>query len=241
MSALQCGVWPAFWMLSASKTWPEGGEIDILEGVNEAWGNAVTLHTSVGCVVEDRAGAGEFAGTMVTRNCDVDAPDQGKNAGCSIRAPDSGERVQMGIVREDMGEARAPSYGTGFNDAKGGVYAMEWTESSISVWFFPRNSPGYTEYFSQSNDTAATSPDPSTWGPPMARFSGSGCDFSERFVDMKIVFNTAFCGEWAGKVWDEECAAKTGVETCEEYVRGNPDAFREAYWEVEGLRWFQKS
>ncbi|XP_014552484.1 glycoside hydrolase family 16 protein [Bipolaris victoriae FI3] len=241
MPASQCGVWPAFWMLSASKTWPEGGEIDILEGVNEAQGNVVTLHTSAGCVVEDRAGAGEFAGTMVTRNCDVDAPGQGKNAGCSIRAPDSGERVQMGIVREDMGEARAPSYGTGFNDAKGGVYAMEWTESSISVWFFPRDSPGYTEYFSQSNDTAVTSLDPSTWGPPMARFSGSGCDFSERFVDMKIVFNTAFCGEWAGKVWDEECAAKTGVETCEEYVRGNPDAFREAYWEVEGLRWFQKS
>ncbi|KAF5844947.1 hypothetical protein GGP41_008894 [Bipolaris sorokiniana] len=117
----------------------------------------------------------------------------------------------MGVVRDEMGGAQVPSYVTEFNDAKGGVYAMEWAESSISVWFFPHDSPGYTEYFSQSNATAVTSPDPSTWGPPMARFSGSGCDFSERFVDMKIVFNTALCG-----------------------------VFREAYWEVEGLRWFQK-
>lgn len=80
-------------MLSASRAWPEGGEIDTLEGVNESVGNAVTLHTSAGCVVDDKTGAGEFTGTMVTGNWDVDAPGQGKNAGCSIRAPESGDGV----------------------------------------------------------------------------------------------------------------------------------------------------
>jgi nicotinate-nucleotide pyrophosphorylase (carboxylating) len=113
---------------------------------------------------------------------------------------------------------------------------MEWTTTGISVWFFPRNSPGFTENFS-SNTTA---PDPSAWSTPIAHFGGSNCDFSERFRDLKIIFNTAFCGEWAGTEWDKSCAKKTGVSTCNEYVRDNPEVFKETYWEVAGLRWFQK-
>lgn len=30
-----CGTWPAFWTLSAEGPWPEGGEIDIIEGKHE--------------------------------------------------------------------------------------------------------------------------------------------------------------------------------------------------------------
>jgi nicotinate-nucleotide pyrophosphorylase (carboxylating) len=250
MPAPQCGVWPAFWLLSASRAWPEGGEIDILEGVNEQVVNVMTLHTAKGCVVDDSNSSNSsvptFTGTMVTSDCDVEAPGQEKNVGCSIRA----EEVQPGCMRNttdggsgssDDASGIPPSYGTQFNNESGGVYAMEWTPSSISVWVFPRNSIGYTQHFAQFNKSSiTTSPDPETWGPPITRFSGPGCDFRERFVDMKVIFNTAFCGDWAGKEWDQGCAAKTGVQTCEEYVGENPEAFREAYWEIEGLRWFQK-
>jgi beta-glucanase (GH16 family) len=41
-----CGTWPAFWLLGPS--WPQGGEIDIVEGVNLNTQNAMTLHTSPG-------------------------------------------------------------------------------------------------------------------------------------------------------------------------------------------------
>ncbi len=39
------GAWPAIWMISDEKTWPNGGEIDILETIN--WKNTVnqTIHT----------------------------------------------------------------------------------------------------------------------------------------------------------------------------------------------------
>ena len=42
-----CGVWPAMWLLGPN--WPDGGEIDIIEGVNGQSYTQSTLHTSPGC------------------------------------------------------------------------------------------------------------------------------------------------------------------------------------------------
>ena len=64
-----CGTWPAFWTLSQRGPWPNGGEIDIIEGmllvsrlsselppyilsragVNKQVFNQATLHTTPGC------------------------------------------------------------------------------------------------------------------------------------------------------------------------------------------------
>lgn len=41
-----CGSWPAFWTLGPN--WPKDGEIDIIEGVNDAAQNQMTLHTTPG-------------------------------------------------------------------------------------------------------------------------------------------------------------------------------------------------
>jgi nicotinate-nucleotide pyrophosphorylase (carboxylating) len=258
MPASECSVWPAMWLLGQNKAtgepeWPNFGEIDVLEGVNDYQTNAVTLHTSTGCMIDNgtvpAGGSGvagifntPFTGLMTTDDCDIAAPGQGQNVGCSIQAPATLYGTQTGSGVADNNEVIAlPSYGTEFNRAGGGIYAMEWTPTSISVWFFPRNSPSFTTHFgAQTAATGTTAPDPSAWGTPMAHFSGSGCDFTERFKDLSIIFNTAFCGEWAGREWDKSCAAKTGVSTCEAYVRDNPEAFKEAYWEVSSLKWFQK-
>lgn len=88
MPASTCGVWPAFWLVGPK--WPQGGEIDVLEGVNEQEGNAVTLHTGAGCVVDNSTAAGGeergITGHMTTRDCDVNARGKPENAGCSVRA-----------------------------------------------------------------------------------------------------------------------------------------------------------
>ena len=39
--------WTAFW--SNGPNWPVGGEIDIIEGVNDYTNNQTTIHTSDGC------------------------------------------------------------------------------------------------------------------------------------------------------------------------------------------------
>ena len=199
-----CGTWPAFWMVGPD--WPHGGEIDILEGVNEETHNGMTLHTAPGCQVG--SDTSQFAGEVTTPNCDVQAPDQDKNVGCSIKSPSKA------------------SYGAGLNAAGGGVYATQWTDDAISVYFFPRDAV--------PDDVLGDSPDPAGWGIPAAKFAG-GCDISRMFKQQQIVFNTAFCGDWAGNEWTTG-SCKEKAPTCDEYVRDNPEAFAEAHWTINALK-----
>ncbi|KAK4896775.1 hypothetical protein LTR27_005369 [Elasticomyces elasticus] len=201
-----CGTWPAFWLVGPN--WPNEGEIDIIEGVNEQATNAMTLHTKSGCSITDN---NVFSGAIVTDNCDVNASGQDKNAGCSIKTEDT------------------QSYGSGFNDNNGGVYATEWTSSAISVYFFPRGSI--------PSDITSGSPMPSSWGKPLAQFQG-GCDIPDFFSEQQIVFDTTFCGDWAGAVWSSgSCASK--ADTCNAFVADNPSAFTDAFWSINALKVYQ--
>lgn len=38
------GLWPAFWLRSQGEPWPDGGEIDVMETVNGAWGYSSNIH-----------------------------------------------------------------------------------------------------------------------------------------------------------------------------------------------------
>lgn len=143
------------WLVGAD--WPNNGEIDIIEGVNQQSGNDMTLHTSDGCSISSSS---DFTGSMTTDNCYVYAAGQSSNAGCGITDPD------------------ATSYGTAFNANGGGVFATEWTSDAISIWFFERgNIP---------DDIDSGNPDPDSWGSPVARFQGD-CDIDSHFDGLQIV------------------------------------------------------
>ncbi|KAF1932494.1 glycoside hydrolase family 16 protein [Didymella exigua CBS 183.55] len=202
-----CGTWPAFWMVGPD--WPTGGEIDILEGVNEQTNNGMTLHTAPGCKIGPDTSI--FAGEVTTPNCDVNAKNQSKNVGCSIEHPST------------------DSYGVGLNAIGGGVYATQWTGEAISVYYFPRGSV--------PDDVLGDTPNPDGWGLPAAKFTG-GCDIKSMFKEQQIVFNTAFCGDWAGAVWESGSCAKK-APTCDEYVQNNPSAFKDAYWTIKALKVYQ--
>ncbi|KAF9269916.1 hypothetical protein L218DRAFT_2223 [Marasmius fiardii PR-910] len=178
--------------------WPFDGEFDILEGVHDNTNNQATLHTDFGCNLSPTNG---FEGTVVTSaTCGVNGVN---NAGCGIRSTSS------------------TSYGAGFNSAGGGVYAGLIDSGGLSVWFWPRGSiPG---------DVSAEAPLPSSWGTPQAKWSSSGCNPDQFFRSQAAIFTNTLCGDWAGGVWSSGgCAQKTGVSTCEEYVRQNGGAFAEA-------------
>ncbi|KAF2000239.1 glycoside hydrolase family 16 protein [Amniculicola lignicola CBS 123094] len=197
-----CGSWPAFWMFGPN--WPNSGEIDIIEGVNLNTHNEVALHTSPGCTPTIGTG-GEWGVRTGNKDCGAD----GGNEGCGVLS------------------TSATSYGTGFNNYGGGVFATLWTSSGFKVWYFPtRNTPA---------DIKAGKPDPSKWGKPAANYAG--CDFDAKFKNMKIVFDITFCGDWAGAVWGESACAKKNP-SCKGYVASQPTAFASSYWLVNYVKVF---
>jgi len=178
--------------------------------------NKVSLHGGSGglCTVLDQQGAdtGNTAlngnnpaleCALVTGNNGVDNP-----VGCGI----------------DAGTTN--TFGSNFNNVRGGYYITQWTSTFIKVWFFPRNNRPPT--------LDCDVPDVSTLGPPMAWFAGS-CDFANRYRNQRLIFTTNFCGSWAGadNVYDQNYAnglcTDYGLATddlnCVKYVAENPAAF----------------
>jgi hypothetical protein len=205
-----CGSWPAYWMVGPS--WPNGGEIDIIEGVNTQNHNAMTLHTADGCNIYDN---NNFTGSLYSDDCYVNAADQTNNLGCQITTN------------------QYNTYGDGFNNVGGGVYAMEWTDEAISIWFFQRGAI--------PSNVLSSNPQPDyTWGKPLSQFTGC-CDIPEFFSDNQIVFDVTFCGDWAGSVWgsDSTCSALSG--SCTDYVANNPHAFGNSYWSINSLKVFEQT
>ena len=181
---------------------------DIIEGVNSQTSNLMSLHTSDNCRT---TGAGE-TGQLVTGDCYQYDPAQ-SNSGCGVS------------------NTAANVYGSGFNSIGGGVYAMEWTSTSIRIWFFPRGGiPG---------DISAGTPNPSAWGTPAANHA-TACDINSHFSDHKVIFDTTFCGQWGGAVFasDPVCGSRAGGN-CQAYVAGAPGDFKEAYWAINYMAVYQ--
>ena len=169
-----CSVWPAWW--SVGPNWPNGGEIDVVEGVNNRTTNQMTLHTSDGCSLQNQTSPDPNAkvnlattSALISTQC---ASSGSNNDGCAFT------------------DTNTNSYGHGFNIIAGGVFAHLWVNSSISIWHFPRtNIP---------SDIVAMQPNPSTWPSPAAVFTDGSCDINSHFQDHNLVIDTTLCGDFAG-------------------------------------------
>jgi len=103
-----CSVWPSIWTLGPS--WPDGGEIDIIEGINQMPNNQYAMHTTPGCF---HTTPPEQTGTSSLVDCS-------QASGC--------------LVAEN-----APnSFQSGFAAAGGGVYAAQFDYTGIFIWFWSR-------------------------------------------------------------------------------------------------------
>ncbi|KAJ7041958.1 concanavalin A-like lectin/glucanase domain-containing protein [Mycena alexandri] len=207
-----CGAWPAWWTVGPS--WPNGGEIDVLEGVYQVNTNKMTLHTSEGCIVN--LSQKMTTGKEDSTSC---ASSNGDNQGCGVS------------------DADPATYGAGFNQAGGGVYAHSWTNDAIAIWHFARKDV--------PADITSNEPDPTKWGTPAGLFSaGSGCDFSEHFHDHVLTIDTTLCGDWAGgkgTMTHETCPSiipQGTTMTCADVVR-NPQNFDDARWNINSIEVYQ--
>lgn len=215
------GVWPAVWLLGnvTDVLWPNAGEQDIMEWVNDNTYNAATLHTAPGCTVERDPSL--YQGTMIHSDC---AFDQSHEA-CSIQAPSN----------VNYNGERLATAGPAFNAQGGGVYVHEWTDSGVSVWLFPRDC--------LPPDLANEKPDPSSWtAKPLARFTDTGCSFDQAFQQQQLIINICLCGDWAGEqgLWDSTMN-KTGSATCKDYVANHPESFKDAYFEFASIKMYSNN
>jgi len=135
------------------KQYTNSTQIDIIEGVNDASINKMTLHTSTTCKV---SGLGQSS-PQVRTNCALDTAGP---LGC------------------DVNDVRPNSFGKNFKAIKGprstgggGYYIMEWDSSAIRTWFFPRDK-------TLPQTLTSDLPDTSQFGPPAANFQGD-CDMDE--------------------------------------------------------------
>lgn len=145
----------------------------LAEGVNLNAANQITLHTGPSCLMNEAA---NMVGNLVGNTC---TSSNGANAGCAV------------------GQSGNNSFGHGFNEQAGGVYAHLWNDDAIQVWFFPRGQiPA---------DITAKNPNPSSWGTPTANFpSQSSCQIGDHFQSHQLVIDTTLCGDWAGAAFGQD-------------------------------------
>ncbi|KAK8861768.1 hypothetical protein IAR55_002591 [Kwoniella newhampshirensis] len=212
-----CGTWPAFWTCTPG-SWPVGGEIDIIEGVNGIGTNLASLHTPPGCTMPTtgRMMTGNFTGN------DCVSGDGGSNSGCGVSDP------------------RPRSFGQSFNDGLGGYFVTRRSATrGIATWFWPRLDP-FLPY--DISNPSSSSIFESLWSTPWANFPSSPnmCDMTDANLlsPHEIIFDLTFCGDWAGSVWSGSGCAGDAGWSCNDWVDQNPNAFADAYWEISELRWY---
>ncbi|KAJ5163964.1 Concanavalin A-like lectin/glucanases superfamily [Penicillium coprophilum] len=158
---------------------------------------------------------------------------------CSLTDTDMTGSVNATGCGEDLGtvgcviEGHQGSYGTPFNKKNGGVYTLQWTDESLKIWYFPRSSIPAS--------ITSGKPDVTEFGTPMAVVQES-CDVANAFKAQSFVFDTTFCGDWAGNVYGDSGCPMTGgdsVQSCHNYVANNPTQFAESYWEINSVKIYQ--
>ncbi len=102
-------VWPAFWTLGMQTEWPNSGEVDIIESINMMNNNQIALHALPGCVKTEAPG--QQTGRTIEGDCSTPK-------GCIVA------------------ETKPNSFGPGFAQAGGGVFASQFAASGIYAWFW---------------------------------------------------------------------------------------------------------
>mmetsp|Transcript_33089 Transcript_33089/g.102721 ORF Transcript_33089/g.102721 Transcript_33089/m.102721 type:complete len:524 (+) Transcript_33089:64-1635(+) len=182
-----CGVWPSFFTLAVGKSWPEGGEVDVLEYVNDGPSQA-SFHSGEDCTL-DHAAVNKY-GNMPDRNR--------MNYACKTLYPKLLGCGPNKWTQSGRSWARTP-----------GVLALERTDDFLKIFFLPEGRIPH--------DLLAGKPRPDAWDQSLIisyyPFAASGCSPSV-MTAQQLVLNIGFCGDWASKVWGDSGSCRGRTSSC---------------------------
>jgi len=213
MPASVCGSWPAYWT---------NGEFSVVPP--KVWPATGEIDI-IEYVNKDTYNAGTL---HTSPGCEARG-----NADAKLKAKACG--AGGGYQGCGWKEREGKYAGDPVNAAGGGVYVGEWDfveGRPIRLWYFLRGEV--------PQDITDGNPQPWTWKKPNAEWTmGNWCP-KNKFTPQRFIINTTFCGGWAGGVWHSGgCAQQTGYNSCDAYVRENPQVFKDSYWTVNHLKIYQ--
>jgi hypothetical protein len=154
------------------------------------WGHSWTIRNGDGSYgeIDIIEGFSDITNTYTTLHtdssnyvCTFNPPSTDQTGTSNQGSTDCGSDIGCSVIGVEG------SYGTPFNQQGGGVYAMEWTSNLINIFYWPRDSiPA---------DITAETPDPTSWGTPMASYESQygNCDIDNNFPTQTIVSSPFLC------------------------------------------------
>ncbi|KAJ4470245.1 concanavalin A-like lectin/glucanase domain-containing protein [Lentinula aciculospora] len=210
-----CSVWPAFWTLGINLEWPQAGEMDIIEAINNLGVNQYALHTSSGCSLPSPSSNSSSSilqsGNTIETNC---TSTFYSNEGCLVQ------------------ESKPNSFGAEFAEAQGGVFATQLDVSGIYIWFWSRSN--IPAAISQANSSSKMDIS-SDWGTPTVAVPSSGCNITQYFQAQQLVLDITLCGVWAGVQSIYSSSGCSGQCIDNVIGAGNP-TYNDAYWDIAYIR-----
>ncbi|KAJ3827032.1 concanavalin A-like lectin/glucanase domain-containing protein [Lentinula raphanica] len=203
-----CSVWPSFWTLGTGLLWPLAGEIDIIEAINNLQANQYALHTTPGCYLASNSFQ---TGNTLQTDCST-------GQGCLVQ------------------ETKPNSFGSGFAQAGGGVFATQLDVSGIYMWFWSRSD--IPASISQANSSSTMNL--TDWGTPTAAYPSSACNITQYFQPQNLVLDITLCGVWAGVPSIYNSTGCSGQCIDNVIGSGNP-IYNDAYWDISYIRTYLAS
>ncbi|KZV76694.1 glycoside hydrolase family 16 protein [Peniophora sp. CONT] len=201
-----CSVWPAFW--TKGPTWPDNGEIDIIEGINLNDDNQYALHTTAGCAAQPG----------VIQTGVVGQGDCSQPSGCTVT------------------ESQPNSYQAGFAAVGGGVWATQFDVAGVYIWFWSRDN--VPESIKQSTSTSGIDMSdfgvPSAAFPASACNIPQFFTAQNLVIDITLCGNWA----GIPALYQAQCmnAGTTGTCYQDNVVGPGSPKYDEAYFEIDFLR-----
>lgn len=180
-----CSVWPALWTHASGISWPNGGELDVLEYANDG-PQQTSFHTgeSNRCKLDPQ----------VVNSCKPMPDTNGMGYDCVTEYPG-----KLGCAPNSL-----PLMPGEVWSREGGIVAVQWTSSFVKVFRIPDSE--------LPSDALGDAPMPDQWDQWLisyypfagseAKSPGSCPNPEDVMAPQHLVMNINMCGDWAGKIWD---------------------------------------